>query len=51
MDAACHETNDALADGEVGGPGAPTLAQASQAMIAKRRWQKSLVTGESTYKP
>ena len=33
------------------GPGAPTLALSFATLIAKRRWQESPVTGETTYKP
>ena len=33
------------------GPGAPTLVSSLREMTCRRRWQKSPVTGESTYKP
>jgi len=54
MDAACHQTNDMIADGEVvrsWRPDAGVKSAKTRTASCGWRWQESPVTGETTYKP
>src|SRR6201986_1980426 len=48
MGASCHKTSDVARTAKSCGPDAPTLASSLVEFSARRRWQKSPVTGEST---